>query len=177
VVARVELSQIYIFFTGDAGMFERYTEDARDVLSHARQEAQKFHHDHIGTEHILLGLIEVKTGVAAEILSHRNINLRAAKAEVQKLVTLGNSEDDDTFVALPRTTHAHELIDDAVEEARSLKHNYIGTEHLLLALLHKKDGRGAQILGNLGLKPDDVRQDVVQFVKSAKNTVSSGGQH
>jgi ATP-dependent Clp protease ATP-binding subunit ClpC len=158
-------------------MFERYTEDARDVLSHARQEAQKFHHDHIGTEHILLGLIEVKTGVAAEILSHRNINLKAAKTEVKKMVTPGNPEDDDTFVALPRTIHAHELIDDAVEEARALKHNYIGTEHLLLALLHEKEGRGAQILTQLGLKPDDVRQDVIKFVKSAKKTVSGGVQN
>jgi len=148
-------------------MFERYTEDARDVLSHARQEAQKLHHDHIGTEHILLGLIEVKTGVAAEILSHRSINLKAAKAEVQKMVTPGNPEDDDTFVALPRTTHAHELIDGAVEEARTLKHNYIGTEHLLLALLHEKEGRGAHILGNLGLKLDEVREDVIRFVANA----------
>jgi len=152
-------------------MFERYTEDARDVLSHARQEAQKFHHDHIGTEHILLGLIEVKNGVAADILTHRNINLKTAKAEVQKLVTPGNPDDDDTFTALPRTTHAHELIDDAVEEARALKHNYIGTEHLLLALLHEKEGRGAQILGNLGLKQDQVRQDVIEFVARAKATV------
>jgi ATP-dependent Clp protease ATP-binding subunit ClpC len=153
-------------------MFERYTEDANDVLSHARQEAQKFHHDHIGTEHILLGLIEVKTGVAAEILSHRNINLKTAKAEVEKLVTPGTPDDDDTFVALPRTTHAHALIDDAVNEARSLKHNYIGTEHLLLALLHEKDGRGAHILGNLGLKPDDVRHDVIAFVARDKKAVS-----
>ena len=145
-------------------MFERYTDDARDVLSHARQEAQKFHHDHIGTEHILLGLIEVKKGVAAEILAHRNINLRQAKAEVQKLVTPGNPEDEEAFVALPRTKHAHELIDDAVEEARKLKHNYIGTEHLLLALLYEEQGRGAQILGNLGLKGEDVRQDVLDFV-------------
>ena len=152
-------------------MFERYTEDARDVLSHARQEAQKFHHDHIGTEHILLGLIEVKTGVAADILTHRSINLKAAKAEVQKMVTPGNPNDDDTFISLPRTIHAHELIDDAVEEARALKHNYIGTEHLLLALLHEKDGRGAQVLGNLGLKLDEVRQDVIEFVKRAKNAV------
>lgn len=145
-------------------MFERYTDNARDVLSHARQEAQKFHHDHIGTEHILLGLIEVKEGVGAEILRHRNINLKQAKIEVEKIVTPGNPEDDDAFPALPRTTHAHELIDDAVEEARTLKHNYIGTEHLLLALLYVKEGRGAQILGNLGLKLDDVRQDVLEFV-------------
>lgn len=148
-------------------MFERYTENARDVLSHARQEAQKFHHDHIGTEHILLGLIEVTEGVGAEILRHRNINLKAAKAEIQKLVVPGNPDDEDAFVALPRTTHAHELIDDAVEEARALRHNYIGTEHLLLALLREKEGRGAQILGHLGLQLDAVRQDVIRLVAAA----------
>ncbi len=150
-------------------MFERYTENARDVLSHARQEAQKFHHDHIGTEHILLGLIEVKSGVAADILTHRNVDLKHAKQEVDKMVAAHSPEDDDKFPALPRTTHAHELIDDAVEEARTLKHNFIGTEHLLLALLYEKEGRGAQILGNLGLKLDDVRQDVVDFVQRSQN--------
>ena len=99
-------------------MFEHYTENARDVLSHARQEAQKFHHDHIGTEHILLGLIEVKTGVAADILAHRNVDLKKAKEEVDKMVAAHGPEEDDKFLALPRTKHAHELIDDAVEEAR-----------------------------------------------------------
>ena len=95
-------------------MFERYTEDARQVLSRARREAQKFHHDHIGTEHILLGLIKVKTGVAADILSHRNIDLKHAKAEVQKLVVPGTPIDEDAIPALPRTTHAHELIDEGL---------------------------------------------------------------
>ncbi|MHC4553065.1 MAG: Clp protease N-terminal domain-containing protein [Planctomycetota bacterium] len=149
-------------------MFERYTENARDVLSHARQEAQKFHHDHIGTEHILLGLIEVKTGIAADILTHRRVDLRKAKEEVDKMVAAHRPEDDDNFPALPRTKHAHELIDDAVEEARQLKHGLIGTEHLLLALLYEKEGRGAQILGNLGLKLDEVRQDVVDFVQRGR---------
>ena len=149
-------------------MFERYTENARKVLSRARQEAQKFHHDHIGTEHILLGLIEVKDGVAADILSHRNIDLKHAKAEVEKTVVSGGLADESAFLALPRTTHAHKLIDDAVEEARTLKHNYIGTEHLLLALLHEKGGRGAQVLGNLGLKSTEVRQDIIKFVESAQ---------
>lgn len=151
-------------------MFERYTEDARDVLSHARQEAQKFHHDHIGTEHVLLGLIEVKTGVAADILTRRDIDLKHAKKEVEKLVVPGTPEDDDKFPALPRTTHAHKLIDDAVEEARALKHNYIGSEHLLLALLYEKEGRGAQILGQMGLELDAVRQDVIGFVQRSENT-------
>jgi ATP-dependent Clp protease ATP-binding subunit ClpC len=114
-------------------MFERYTEHAQEVLSHAMQEAQKFHHDHVGTEHILLGLIEVKDGVAADILALRSIDLKHAKQEVQKLVVPGTPPEKDAYVALPRTTHAHKLIDDAVEEARALKHNYIGSEHLLLA--------------------------------------------
>ena len=149
-------------------MFERYTDNARRVLSRARQEAQKFHHDHIGTEHILLGLIEVKDGVAADILSHRNIDLKHAKGEVEKIVVPGTLADESTFLALPRTTHAHELIDDAVEEARTLKHNYIGTEHLLLALLKEKDGCGAKVLGNLDMELDDVRQDVLNFVNQAK---------
>lgn len=153
-------------------MFERYTENARQVLSLARREAQKFHHDHIGTEHILLGLIKVKTGVAAEILNHRNIDLKHAKSEVKKLVLQDSPDSGDTYIALPRTIHAHELIDDAVEEARTLKHNYIGTEHLLLALLYEKEGRGAQILGNLGMKLDQVRQDVMEFVERANNAVS-----
>lgn len=151
-------------------MFERYTENARRVLSQARRQAQKFHHDHIGTEHILLGLIKNKDGVAADILNHRNIDLKHAKSEVEKLVVPASLDSGDTFIALPRTTHAHELIDDAVEEARALKHNYIGTEHLLLALLHEKEGRGAQVLGNLGMKLDDVRQDVVTFVNRRKAT-------
>ncbi len=150
-------------------MFEHYTENAIDVLSHARQEAQKFHHDHIGTEHILLGLIEVKTGVAADILAHRDIDLKHAKAEVEKLVVPGEPSDDEKLPDLPRTQHAQELIDDAVEEARTLKHNYIGTEHLLLALLYEKEGRGAQILGNLGMKLDEARQDVIDFVHRSQN--------
>ena len=149
-------------------MFEQYTEHAREVLAHARQEAQKFHHDHIGTEHILLGLLEVKTGVGADILAHRNVDLKHAKQEVKKLVIPGSPEIDEKLPALPRTRHAHELLDDAVEEARRLRHNYIGTEHLLLALLYEKEGRGARVLGNLGLKLEEVRHDVLHFVERGK---------
>ena len=144
-------------------MFERYTDNAKRVLSQARQEAQKCHHDHIGTEHILLGLLKVKEGLAAYILEHRNIDLKYAKARVEEMVVAHSPEEEDAFIALPRTTHAHELIDDAVEEARALKHNYIGTEHLLLALLHEKEGCGAKVLGGLGMKLDDVRKDVLTF--------------
>ena len=148
-------------------MFERYTDNARRVLSRARQEAQKFHHDHIGTEHILLGLIKIKDGVAADILTHRNIDLKHAKAEVKKLVTPGTPDNEDSFVALPRTTHAHDLIDDAVEEARALKHNYIGTEHLLLGLLYENEGTGAKVIQNLGLKLSEIREDMLRLLNRA----------
>lgn len=151
-------------------MFERYTDNARDVMSRARQEAQKFGHDHIGTEHILLGLIEVKAGVAADVLSHRAVDLRHAKSLVEELVTEGTGEGPDG--TLPRTEHAQHVLDDAVKEARQLKHNYIGTEHLLLGLLYEKDCIATKVLSRLGLQLGEVRREVLQFVENRNNTVS-----
>lgn len=148
-------------------MFERYTEDAQNVMSRARQEAQKFGHDHIGTEHILLGLMEVKACVAADVLKQRSVDLRNAKAQVEKLVKPAQGEGPDG--TLPRTEHAQHVLDDAVKEARQLKHNYIGTEHLLLGLLYEKDCIATEVLSNLGLKLDEVRQDVLHFVEKRKS--------
>ncbi|MBL7216046.1 MAG: hypothetical protein ISS71_10250 [Phycisphaerae bacterium] len=153
-------------------MFERYTDNARDVMSRARQEAQKFGHDHIGTEHILLGLIEVKAGVAAEILSHRAVDLRHTKAQVEKLVKHGDCEAM-AHGTLPRTKHAQHVLDDAVKEARQFKHNYIGTEHILLGLLYEKDCIATEVLANLGLKLDAVREDVLHFVEDGGKAVSA----
>ena len=153
-------------------MFESYTEDARDVMSRARQEAQKFGHDHIGTEHILLGLIEVKGGVAAEILSHRAVDLPHAKQQVEKLARRGSGSPDTAYGTLLQTEHAQHVIKDAIQEARTLKHSHIGTEHLLLGLLYEKDCVATKVLSNLGLKLDDVRQDVLHFVKCGKKPVS-----
>ena len=151
-------------------MIERYTDDARDVMSRARREAQKFGHDHIGTEHILLGLIEVKSCVAADVLGHRAVNVPAAKAQVEKLVKPGKGQGPDG--TLPRTEHAQHVLNDAINEARQLKHNYIGTEHLLLGLLYEKDCIATEVLGNLGLKLDEVRQDVLHFIERRKKGVS-----
>lgn len=149
-------------------MFESYTDNAREVMSRARQEAQKFGHDHIGTEHILLGLIEVKSGIAADILSHRAVNLRHAKSQVEKLVKHDDKRDAANGT-LPRTQHAQHVLDDAIREARTLKHNHIGTEHLLLGLLYEKDCIATEVLANLGLKLDDIREDVLHFVQHSKN--------
>ena len=153
-------------------MFESYTDDARDVMSRARQEAQKFGHDHIGTEHVLLGLIEVKAGMAAEILKARAVDLRHTKAQVEKLVKHGSGSKKMAHGTLPRTEHAQHVLDDAVKEARTLKHTHIATEHLLLGLLYEKDCIATEVLANLGLKLDDIREDVLHFVERGKDAVS-----
>lgn len=153
-------------------MFERYTDGARDVMSRARQEAQKFGHNHIGTEHILLGLIEVKTGMAAEILKARAVDLPHAKEQVEKLAKHGTSGEKIAHGTLPRTEHAQHVLADAVKEARTLKHTYIGTEHLLLGLLYEKDCVATEVLASLRLKLDDIREDVLRFVECSKDATS-----
>ena len=153
-------------------MFERYTENARDVMSRARQEAQKFGHDHIGTEHVLLGLIEVKAGIAAEILKSRAVDLTDSKAQIEKLVEHGAGGEEIAHGTLPRTQHAQHVLDDAVREARSLRHKHIGTEHLLLGLLYEKDCIATEVLASLTLKLDDIRQDVLHFVQRSENAAS-----
>lgn len=153
-------------------MFERYTDDARDVMSRARQEAQKFGHDHIGTEHILLGLIEVKAGIAADILKARAVDVRHTKAQVEKLVKHGSGSEEPAHGTLPRTEHAQHVLDDAVKEARTLRHKHIGTEHLLLGLLYEKDCIATEVLASLSLKLDDIRKDVLHFVERNENAVS-----
>jgi ATP-dependent Clp protease ATP-binding subunit ClpC len=150
-------------------MFERYSEHARSVIEHARWEAQKLRHDHLGTEHILLGLLEVKDGFAAEVLRHRNIDLAHAKEQVKNLAKHGNGPEDGDYETLPCTVHAQSVVDDAVKEARDLKHNKVGSEHLLLGLLYENEGTGAKVLRNLGLKLEDVRKDTLYFIDLAKS--------
>jgi len=156
-------------------MFERYSEHARSVMERAWLEAQKLRHDHVGTEHILLGLIEVKEGFAAEVFRHRQIDLAHVKEQVKKLVKHGSGPEDGDYQTLPRTRHAQTVLDDAVKEARALKHNYIGTEHILLGLLYENEGTGAEVLQNLGLKLDEVRADTLRFIDAAKAAKAAAG--
>ncbi len=139
--------------------YERFTDRARKVMQFAHQEALRFNHEYVGTEHILLGLIKEGTGVAANILKKLGIDLRAMRLEVEKLVSSG--PDLVTMGRLPQTPRAKKAVEYAIEEARRLKHNYVGTEHLLLGLLKEHDGVAAQVLMNLGLKLDDVREEVL----------------
>lgn len=149
-------------------MFERYSEHAKNVIQRARLEAQKLRHDHLGTEHILLGLIEEKKGFAADVLRHRKVDLPHTREQVKKMVKHGMGPEDGDYDNLPPTQHAQGVFEDALREARALKHNFVGTEHLLLGLLYENEGTGAQVLRNLGLKLEDVRNDTLHFMQSAK---------
>src|SRR3954451_4607755 len=110
-------------------MYERFTDRARKVMQLANQEAQRFNHEYIGTEHILLGLVKEGSGVAANVLKNLDIDLRKIRLEVQNIVQSG---PDAVLGKLPQTPRAKKVIEYAIEEARNLNHNYVGTEHLLL---------------------------------------------
>ncbi|MCH8165144.1 MAG: ATP-dependent Clp protease ATP-binding subunit [Planctomycetes bacterium] len=143
-------------------MFERLTDRARKVMALANQEAQRFNHEYIGTEHILLGLVKEGSGVGANVLKNLDIDLRKVRLEVEKLVKSG--PDMVTMGKLPQTPRAKKVIEYAIEEARNLNHNYVGTEHLLLGLLREHDGVAAQVLMNLSLKLDEVREEVLNLL-------------
>jgi len=143
-------------------MYERFTDRARKVMQLANQEAQRFNHEYIGTEHILLGLIKEGSGVAANVLKNLDIDLRKIRLEVEKLVQSG--PDMVTMGKLPHTPRAKKVIEFAMEEARNLNHNYVGTEHILLGLLREQEGVAAQVLMNLGLKLEEVREEVLNLL-------------
>jgi ATP-dependent Clp protease ATP-binding subunit ClpC len=144
-------------------MFEQFTERARKVLGLARQEAQKFNHEYIGTEHILLGLILEGSGVAATVLRNMDVDLRKIRLEIEKLVQQG-PQVMTAPSKLPFTPRAKRVIDLAKEEAATLNHEHVGTEHLLLGLLRENEGIAAQVLMNLGVRLDEVREEVLDLL-------------
>src|SRR5512138_3890180 len=147
-----------------AGMYERFTDRARKVMQLANQEAQRFNHEYIGTEHILLGLVKEGSGVAANVLKNLDIDLRKVRLEVEKIVQTGPAGDQVLLGKLPQTPRAKKVIEYSVEEARNLNHNYVGTEHLLLGLLREEEGVAAQVLMNLNLKLEEVREEVLNLL-------------
>ncbi len=153
-------------------MFERFTERARKVMALANQEAQRFNHEYIGTEHVLLGLVKEGTGVGANVLKNLGVELHKVRMEVEKLVKAG--PDMVTMGKLPQTPRAKKVIEYSIEEARNLNHNYVGTEHLLLGLLREHDGVAAQVLLNLGLKLEDVRDEVLNLLGAGMEPADGG---
>jgi ATP-dependent Clp protease ATP-binding subunit ClpC len=158
-------------------MYERFTDRARKVMQLANQEAQRFNHEYIGTEHILLGLIKEGSGVAANVLKNLEVDLRKIRLEVEKLVQSG--PDMVTMGKLPQTPRAKKVIEYSMEEARNLGHNYVGTEHILLGLLREQEGVAAQVLMNLGLKLEEVREEVLSLLghgmEGAEGSERTGG--
>src|SRR5436190_538005 len=143
-------------------MYERFTDRARKVMQLANQEARRFNHEYVGTEHILLGLVREGSGVAANVLKNLDIDLRKIRLEVEKIVRSG--PDMVTMGKLPQTPRAKKVIEGAIEEAKNCNQHYVGTEHLLLGLLREQEGVAAQILMNLGLILGGVRAEVLNLV-------------
>jgi len=153
-------------------MFDRFTERARKVIILAKEEAKRFNHDYIGTEHILLGLIKEGESVAAAVLQNLGLSLDTIRLEVEKLVQFGPS----TIVSgdIPFTPKAKKVIELAMDEARRLGHNYIGTEHLLLGLIKEGEGVASHVLMNVGLDLNKVRAEVIKLLGSSTPSGSGG---
>src|SRR6516162_6552920 len=132
-------------------MYERFTDRARKVMQFANLEAQRFSHEYIGTEHILLGLVREGSGVAANVLKNLDVNLNKIRLEVEKVIQSGPPVDMGMNFKLPETPRAKKVIEHAIAAATSLHHTYVGTEHLLMGLLGEEEGVACQILLNLGI--------------------------
>ena len=153
-------------------MYEKFSDHARKTMQLANQEAQRFNHEYIGTEHILLGLVKLGEGTAITVLLKLGVEPRKCRLEVEKLVQSGKNMAK--LGGLPQTPRAKSVIAFAIEEARNLGHNCIGTEHILLGLLREEEGVAAQILMNFGLKLQKVRDEVVAELGQG-NPSSAGG--
>jgi ATP-dependent Clp protease ATP-binding subunit ClpA len=145
-------------------MFERFTDRARRVIVLAQEEARLLNHNSIGTEHLLLGLIHERQGVAATALESLGISLEAARAEVEEIIGQGKSAPTGH---IPFTPRAKKVLELSLRDALELGHNYIGTEHLLLGLIREGEGVAAQVLVRLGADLPRVRQQVIQVLAAS----------
>jgi ATP-dependent Clp protease ATP-binding subunit ClpA len=152
------------------GMFERFTDRARRVLVLAQEEAALLNHDFIGTEHILLGLIHERDGIAAKALQSLGISLEAVREKVQE--TIGPASAPATG-SPPFTPRAKKVLELSLREALQLGHSYIGTEHMLLGLIREGEGVAAQVLVNLGGDLSRVRQQVIHLLGSGAGRAST----
>jgi len=145
-------------------MFNRFTERARKVIVLAKEEAKRFNHDYIGTEHLLLGLIREGEGVAAAVLQKLGLDLESIRIEVEKVVQPGPQTQ--VMGDIPFTPRSKKALELAAEEARSLGHNYIGTEHLLLGLIREGEGVAYRVFLNMGVDLERVRNEVMELLGS-----------
>lgn len=154
-------------------MFNRFTERARKVLVLAKEEARRFNHDYIGTEHILLGLVREGEGVACAVLQNLGLDMDRLRIEVEKLITPGSVTG--VVGDIPFTPRAKKALELAAEEARTLGHNYIGTEHILLGLIREGEGLAMQVLYSLSVDLDKVREEIASLLGGSHSAPSSPG--
>jgi len=146
--------------------FDKFTDRARKVLTLAQDEAQRFNHNYIGTEHLLLGLVREGEGVAARVLENMNVELPKVRTAVEFIIGRG---DRPVVGEVGLTPRAKRVIELAIDEARRLGHNYIGTEHLLLGLVREGEGIAAGVLESLGVSLDKVRHEVIRVLSQSSS--------
>src|SRR5574338_991594 len=142
-----------------------FTDRVRKVLQMAREEAARLHHEYVGTEHILLGLIREGEGVAAAVLQNLNVDLEEIQQKIEETVKKGKA-DAATAPDLPYTSRAKKVLELAMTEARELNHSYVGTEHLLLGLLREEKGIAAQVLTDAGVSLEASRAETLRLLGS-----------
>ena len=152
--------------------FEKFSERARRVLSLAQEEAQRFNHNYIGTEHILLGLVRETEGVAARVLSGLSVDLTKVRSAVEFIIGRGERPAQGEIGLTPRAKKVVEL---AVDEARRMNHTYIGTEHLLIGLLREGEGVAAGVMESLGINLEKVRAETHRILSNSGSGGGSGG--
>jgi hypothetical protein len=147
-------------------VFERFTERARQSIVFAQDEARALDHNYVGTEHILLGLLREQEGVAARVLDSLGIGIDAVRAEVRKIVGMGEAPSPSQLPLTPRSKKVLEL---SLREALSLGHNYIGTEHILLGLVRENQGVAARILLDLGVDDEQIRTAIIEALPAKEH--------
>lgn len=156
-------------------MFERHTERARQVIVLAQDEARRFGHNYIGTEHLLIGLLREEEGLAARVLDSVGLTVEEVRAQVTRIVGQG---DEHPTGRIPFTPRAKRVIELALLEALSLGHNYVGTEHLLLGLVRENEGVGARIMLDFDADAEKVRNEIIRLLSGpgrVKATTYSAG--
>ncbi|MCQ1530975.1 ATP-dependent Clp protease ATP-binding subunit [Lutispora saccharofermentans] len=154
------------------GIFDKFTERAQRVMVYAQEEAIRLRHDYIGTEHILLGLVREDEGIGAQLIKNRGGDLEDLRKRVMAVIGMGQEPVTKVIGYTPRTKN---ILESSLSEARALGHNYVGTEHLLLALLREGEGVAAQILDSIGITLEDIEDDVIKQLSSEDKSAAKAG--
>jgi ATP-dependent Clp protease ATP-binding subunit ClpC len=153
-------------------MFERFTDRSRRVVVLAQEEARTLNHDHVGTEHILLGLVREDGGVAALALASLGITPESARRQVEEIV--GRGETSPGAKHLSFTPQGRKVLQLSLREAMALGHGYVGTEHILLGMVREGEGAAARVLDAMGIGPDEIRREVIELVSARELREESG---